>query len=90
LFCFSITGHPAIFVPYGFTREGLPVGAQIVGRHQDELGVLQLASAFQEATQFWKWIWLLIRRLKSHGKRLRKAASAVGQLLYSLAAERRP
>jgi amidase len=50
----SVTGLPAISVPCGFTEEGLPVGVQIVGRHQDERGVLQLAYAFQEATGFWK------------------------------------
>ena len=33
----SVTGLPAISVPCGFTPEGLPVGLQIVGRHQDEL-----------------------------------------------------
>jgi amidase len=50
----SVTGLPAIAVPCGFTPEGLPVGLQIVGRHQDDLGVLQIAYAFQEATGFWK------------------------------------
>lgn len=50
----TVTGLPAISVPCGFTPAGLPVGVQIVGRHQDEFGVLQLAYAFQEATQFWK------------------------------------
>ncbi len=51
----SITGLPAIAVPCGFTPEGLPVGVQIVGRHhQDELGVLQLARAFEEATDCWR------------------------------------
>jgi amidase len=50
----SITGHPAISAPCGFTPEGLPVGVQIVGRHQDELGVLQLAYAFEQATELWK------------------------------------
>jgi amidase len=30
----------------------LPVGLQIVGRHQDEWGVLQLAQAFEQATGF--------------------------------------
>ena len=46
----SCTGHPAISVPCGFTPEGLPVGIQIVGRHQEEWGVLQLAHAFEQAT----------------------------------------
>ncbi|MBC8351635.1 MAG: amidase [Planctomycetes bacterium] len=46
----SATGLPAISVPCGFTPDGLPVGVQIVGRHQDDFGVLQLAYAFQEAT----------------------------------------
>jgi amidase len=54
--CYYITtiGHPAISVPCGFTPEGLPVGVQIVGRHQDDLGVLQLAYAFERETAFWK------------------------------------
>lgn len=50
----TVTGLPAISVPCGFTPEGLPVGIQIVGRPWDDLGVLQLAYAFQEATNFWK------------------------------------
>jgi len=50
----SATGLPAISVPCGFTSEGLPVGVQIVGRHQDDFGVLQLAHAFEQATEFWR------------------------------------
>jgi len=50
----TVTGHPAISVPCGFTPEGLPVGVQIVGRHNDDFGVLQLAYAFEKATGFWK------------------------------------
>jgi amidase len=50
----SVVGLPAISVPCGFTPEGLPVGVQIVGRHQDDFGVLQLAHAFEQATGFWK------------------------------------
>ncbi len=46
----TVTGLPAISVPCGFTPEGLPVGVQIVGRHQDDFGVLQLAYAFEQAT----------------------------------------
>jgi amidase len=48
----TVTGLPAISVPGGFTAEGLPVGLQIVGRHQDEWGVLQLAHAFEQVTNF--------------------------------------
>ena len=50
----SVTGLPAISVPGGFTPEGLPVGLQIVARHQDEFGLLQLAHAFEQATGFWR------------------------------------
>jgi amidase len=50
----TVTGLPAISVPGGFTPEGLPVGIQIVGRHQDDFGVLQLAHAFEQATAHWK------------------------------------
>ena len=49
----TVTGHPAISVPAGFTADGgLPVGLQIVGRHQDEWAVLQIAHAFEQATGF--------------------------------------
>ncbi|MDH4175595.1 MAG: amidase [Betaproteobacteria bacterium] len=54
--CYYITiaSHPAISVPAGFTPAGLPVGLQIVGRYRDDLGVLQLAHAFEAETQVWK------------------------------------
>ncbi len=45
----SVTGHPAISVPAGFTEDGLPIGIQIVGRHQDDFGVLQIGHAFESA-----------------------------------------
>jgi amidase len=47
----SATGLPAISVPAGFTETGLPVGAQIVGRPGDDLGVLALAQAFEQASE---------------------------------------
>ena len=50
----TITTHPAISVPAGFTDEGLPVGIQIVGRYRDDISVLQLAHAFEQATGVWK------------------------------------
>ena len=48
----STTLCPAISVPAGFTADGLPVGVQIVGRRGDDLGVLQLAHAFEIRTGF--------------------------------------
>jgi amidase len=50
--CYYVTlmANPAISVPGGFTEGGLPVGLQIVGRHRDEWSVLQLAHAFEQAT----------------------------------------
>ena len=47
----STTCRPALSVPAGFTPEGLSVGIQIVGRHRDDLGVLRLGYAFEQATQ---------------------------------------
>lgn len=49
--CYFITvsACPAISVPCGLTPGGLPVGLQIVGRPQDDWGVLQLAYAFEQA-----------------------------------------
>ena len=46
----TVTSHPAVSVPAGFTRDGLPVGLQIVGRYRGDFGVLQLAHAFEQAT----------------------------------------
>jgi len=48
----SAMGNPAISVPAGFTDSGLPVGVQIVGSHRQDLAVLQMAYAFEQATQF--------------------------------------
>ena len=50
----SVTGLPAMSVPAGFTRDGLPVGLQLVGRPRDEIGLLQLGIAFEQETNFWK------------------------------------
>jgi len=50
--CWYVTlmANPAISVPAGFTSSGLPVGLQIVGRHRDDWSVLQMAHAFEQAT----------------------------------------
>ena len=52
----SVTGQPAISVPCGFTEDGLPVGLQLVGKPQNDLGVLQLAYAFEKASGFYQQI----------------------------------
>ena len=49
-YAITVTGLPAVSVPGGFSREGLPVGLQIVGRHHHDFAVLQLAHAFEQAT----------------------------------------
>jgi amidase len=46
----SAAGNPAMSVPCGFSSGGLPIGIQIVGRHHDDWGVLQLGYAFEQAT----------------------------------------
>jgi len=45
---FNFTGQPAASVPCGFTKNGLPVGLQIVGRRYDDLGVLQASRTFEK------------------------------------------
>jgi aspartyl-tRNA(Asn)/glutamyl-tRNA(Gln) amidotransferase subunit A len=46
---FNITGQPACSVPCGFTRAGLPIGLQIVGRRFADATVLRAAAAFERA-----------------------------------------
>ena len=45
----TVTGLPAISIPCGFTKSGLPVGLQIVGRRRQEAAVLRAAAAFEAA-----------------------------------------
>lgn len=53
---FNLTGQPAATVPAGFTRDGLPVGLQIVGKIRDDVTVFRAAKAF-EAAQPWADHW---------------------------------
>ena len=50
----STVGNPAMSVPCAFSPSGLPIGLQIVGRHNDDWGVLQMAYAFEQATNLGK------------------------------------
>jgi aspartyl-tRNA(Asn)/glutamyl-tRNA(Gln) amidotransferase subunit A len=52
---FNNTGMPALSIPCGFTKDGLPVGLQIVGRHWNEAGILQAGYAYEKNTEWHKW-----------------------------------
>jgi len=45
-------GLPSLAIPAGFTRAGLPVGMQLIGRSFDEAMLLRIGAAFQRATDF--------------------------------------
>jgi amidase len=46
----SVVGNPALSVPCAFSKSGLPIGIQIVGRYNADLSVLQMGFAFEQAT----------------------------------------
>jgi aspartyl-tRNA(Asn)/glutamyl-tRNA(Gln) amidotransferase subunit A len=48
----NTTGFPAISVPSGFTSDSLPLGLQVMGRAFDEAGILQVARAYEQATEW--------------------------------------
>ncbi len=49
---FNLTGQPAISVPCGFTRGGLPIGLQLVGRPFEEAALFRAAAAYESATNW--------------------------------------
>ncbi|MCX6060349.1 MAG: amidase [Chloroflexi bacterium] len=51
---FNLSGLPALSIPCGFTKEGLPIGLQIVSRAWNEAGLLRTGYAFQQATDWHK------------------------------------
>ncbi len=46
---FNATGQPALSIPTGLSREGLPVAMQVIGKPFDEVTVLQVADAYERA-----------------------------------------
>jgi amidase len=50
----SLSGSPTISMPVGFSKEGLPMGIQIIGRNHADFAVLQLAYAYEQATNWVK------------------------------------
>ena len=49
---FNLTGLPAISVPCGFSKEGLPIGLQIIAKNWNEAGVLRAAYAYERQTNW--------------------------------------
>jgi aspartyl-tRNA(Asn)/glutamyl-tRNA(Gln) amidotransferase subunit A len=49
---FNATHLPALSLPCGFTRAGLPIGMQIAGRPFDEATVLRVGHAYEQATEW--------------------------------------
>jgi len=47
---FNMTGHPAISLPGGFDRDGLPIGIQLVGRFRADAELLRLAAMFEASS----------------------------------------
>jgi aspartyl-tRNA(Asn)/glutamyl-tRNA(Gln) amidotransferase subunit A len=47
---FNMTGHPAISLPCGFDRDGLPIGLQLVGRFRADAELLRVSALFEAAT----------------------------------------
>lgn len=52
----NMTGQPAATIPAGFSKNGLPVGLQIIGRHLDDSLVLKASAAFEKARP-WAHYW---------------------------------
>jgi aspartyl-tRNA(Asn)/glutamyl-tRNA(Gln) amidotransferase subunit A len=46
---FNVTGNPVLAMPTGFSKTGLPLGMQIVGRPFDEATVLRVGAAYEAA-----------------------------------------
>ncbi len=49
---YDISGIPAISLPCGFDSKGLPIGLMIGARHFDEVTVLRVAHAYEQATDW--------------------------------------
>jgi len=47
---FNLTGHPAVVLPLAITKEGLPIGVQVLGRRWSEPALLALAKQLSLVT----------------------------------------
>ncbi|MDP6467118.1 MAG: amidase [Pirellulaceae bacterium] len=49
---FNLTGHPALSIPCGFSKEGLPIGVHLVGGPFEEGTILRIAHQYQRQTDW--------------------------------------
>jgi aspartyl-tRNA(Asn)/glutamyl-tRNA(Gln) amidotransferase subunit A len=68
---FSLTRQPALSIPCGVTKAGLPIGLQIVGRHHEEALVLAVAQAYERVRPF-RAPWQLNLELQRRGVELER------------------
>jgi amidase len=47
---FNLTGHPVVVIPVGQTKDGLPIGMQIVGKRWKEMELLAIAQQLTQIT----------------------------------------
>ena len=89
---FDVTGGPAIMVPNGLSKSGLPLGMQIVGRPFEDATVLKAAYAYENATTWHKQRPALVPGIRSepvypeaHDETLSQIDPALRQLVQMLA-----
>ncbi|MBT6307613.1 MAG: amidase [Rhodospirillaceae bacterium] len=61
-YAITITGHPALSVPAGFTKDGLPVGLQIVGGPRGEANLLSAANLYEEISDLKNLVPIIPRK----------------------------
>ena len=52
-YAITVTGCPSISIPSGFSKDGLPIGIQIVSKKLNELKILELAKVFESETNYY-------------------------------------
>jgi aspartyl-tRNA(Asn)/glutamyl-tRNA(Gln) amidotransferase subunit A len=48
----NLTGGPAMALPAGLDKDGLPLGLQLIGRHLDEGTLFSLGGVIEKAADF--------------------------------------
>ena len=48
----NVAGVPAMSIPCGINKEGMPIGMQIIGKHFDEETIIRAAYTYEQETKF--------------------------------------